>query len=73
MVVIVGPAGLRPTLAALKAGKDVVLANKESLVVGGSLITEAANLMVRIIPADMNTMRFTNACRERNKTWIQSC
>ena len=53
VVAIVGSAGLRPTLAALKAGKDVVLANKESLVVGGSLITEAANLNgARIIPAD---------------------
>ena len=53
VVAIVGSAGLRPTLAALKAGKDVVLANKESLVVGGSLITEAAKLNgARIIPAD---------------------
>ena len=35
VVAVVGAVGLMPTLAALKAGKDVVLANKESLVMGG--------------------------------------
>jgi 1-deoxy-D-xylulose-5-phosphate reductoisomerase len=39
---IVGAAGLEPTLAALRAGKRVALANKESLVVGGGLVLEAA-------------------------------
>ncbi|MDX1624459.1 MAG: 1-deoxy-D-xylulose-5-phosphate reductoisomerase [Gemmatimonadota bacterium] len=39
---IVGAAGLRPTLAALEAGHRVALANKESLVVGGELVMEAA-------------------------------
>ena len=53
VVAIVGSAGLRPTLAALKAGKDVVLANKESLVVGGKLVTDTARESgARIIPAD---------------------
>ena len=53
VVAIVGSAGLGPTLAALNAGKDVVLANKESLVVGGKLVTEAARKSgARIIPAD---------------------
>lgn len=53
VVAIVGAAGLRPTLAALEAGKDVVLANKESLVVGGKLVTETAlRSGARIIPAD---------------------
>ena len=37
---IVGSAGLRSTWAALEAGKTVALANKESLVVGGPLVTE---------------------------------
>jgi len=36
---VVGFAGLKPTVEAIKAGKDVGLANKETLVVGGSLIT----------------------------------
>ena len=35
---LVGIAGLPPTLAALEAGRDVALANKESLVAGGSLV-----------------------------------
>lgn len=38
---VVGVAGLRPTLAALEAGNDLALANKESLVVGGELVTAA--------------------------------
>ncbi|MQA88917.1 MAG: 1-deoxy-D-xylulose-5-phosphate reductoisomerase [Gemmatimonas sp.] len=39
---LVGAAGLEPTVAALRAGKRVALANKESLVCGGSLVLEAA-------------------------------
>lgn len=39
---LVGAAGLEPTLAALKAGKRVALANKESLVCGGPLVLQAA-------------------------------
>jgi len=38
---LVGIAGLRPTLAALEAGKRLVLANKESLVTGGGLVIDA--------------------------------
>ncbi len=39
---VVGAAGLKATLAALDAGKRVALANKESLVMGGRLVTDAA-------------------------------
>lgn len=39
---MVGAAGLIPTLAALEAGKDVALANKESLVIAGPLVTSLA-------------------------------
>ncbi|MSR36053.1 MAG: 1-deoxy-D-xylulose-5-phosphate reductoisomerase [Gemmatimonadetes bacterium] len=39
---IVGSAGLEPTLAALRAGKRLALANKESLVAGGPLVMQAA-------------------------------
>lgn len=42
MAAIVGAAGLLPTLAAAKAGKRVLLANKEALVVAGSLLMRAA-------------------------------
>jgi len=41
MGAVVGFAGLRPVLDALEAGKQVALANKETLVVGGALVTEA--------------------------------
>ena len=40
---ITGAAGLRPTLAALQAGNTLALANKESLVIGGRLVTDAAD------------------------------
>ena len=39
---IVGFAGLRPTLAAIRAGKDIALANKETLVAAGALVTQQA-------------------------------
>jgi len=50
---MVGAAGLIPTLAALEAGKDVALANKESLVTAGSLVTSLAKEKgAAIIPID---------------------
>jgi len=48
-----GKAGLSATLAAVKAGKDVALANKESLVMAGDIITRAAKANgARILPVD---------------------
>ena len=50
---LVGFAGLKPTLRAVEAGKDVALANKETLVVGGELImAQARSRGVRILPVD---------------------
>ncbi|HID96821.1 MAG TPA: 1-deoxy-D-xylulose-5-phosphate reductoisomerase [Thermodesulfobacteriaceae bacterium] len=50
---MVGAAGLIPTLAALEAGKDVALANKESLVTAGPLVTSLAREKgVRLLPVD---------------------
>jgi 1-deoxy-D-xylulose-5-phosphate reductoisomerase len=50
---VVGAAGLAGTWAALEAGKTVALANKETLVVGGSLVTElAARHGAKILPVD---------------------
>ena len=50
---IVGSASLRPVLAAIKAGKDVALASKEALVMGGSLVMEAAEKHdAKILPVD---------------------
>jgi 1-deoxy-D-xylulose-5-phosphate reductoisomerase len=49
---IVGSRGLRPTLAALEAGSRLALANKESLIVGGQLVLEAARRPGQIVPVD---------------------
>lgn len=50
---IVGSAGLIPTFAAVAAGKDIALANKETLVAAGSLVMkEAYNKGVKLLPVD---------------------
>lgn len=50
---IVGMAGLVPTLSAIKAGNDVALANKETLVSGGQLVMDAVKRAgVNLIPID---------------------
>lgn len=50
---VVGMVGLRPTLAAIHAGKRLALANKETLVAGGALVmSEAARCNTEIIPVD---------------------
>ncbi len=53
MAAIVGFSGLRPVLAALEAGTDIALANKETLVAGGSLVMELARKKkAKLIPVD---------------------
>jgi 1-deoxy-D-xylulose-5-phosphate reductoisomerase len=49
---IVGGAGLAPTLSAIRAGKDVAIANKEPLVMAGELVMREAQGRVRILPVD---------------------
>jgi 1-deoxy-D-xylulose-5-phosphate reductoisomerase len=50
---MVGAAGLMPTLAAIDAGKDIALANKETLVMAGALVmARAAEKGVRVLPID---------------------
>jgi 1-deoxy-D-xylulose-5-phosphate reductoisomerase len=49
---VVGSLGLAPTLAALSAGRTVALANKESLVAGGSLVKAAVTRPDQVIPVD---------------------
>jgi 1-deoxy-D-xylulose-5-phosphate reductoisomerase len=50
---LVGYPGLRPTLSALAAGKNIALANKETLVIAGEMIMETARRTgVRILPVD---------------------
>ena len=50
---VVGMIGIRPTIEAIKAGKDIALANKETLVTAGHLIMPlAAEKQVKILPVD---------------------
>lgn len=50
---VVGMVGLRPTLSAIRAGKDVALANKETLVAGGApVMEEVAKQGVKLLPVD---------------------
>jgi 1-deoxy-D-xylulose-5-phosphate reductoisomerase len=53
LTALVGYAGLRPTLAAIRAGKHIALANKETLVVAGDIVTALAQQKgVNIYPVD---------------------
>lgn len=50
---VVGMVGLRPTLAAVEAGHDVALANKETLVAGGAFVMDAVRRAgVKLLPVD---------------------
>ncbi len=61
---LVGAAGLPPTHAALAAGKDVALANKESLVVAGRLLTRlAAERGAALLPIDSEHVALHQALR----------
>ena len=59
---ITGSIGLRPTLAALAVGNSVALANKESLVAGGSLVVNAAK-PGQLIPVDSEHSALAQALR----------
>ncbi len=59
---ITGAAGLKPTLAALHAGTTLALANKESLVIGGRLVTDAAR-PGQIVAVDSEHSAFAQALR----------
>ncbi|OYD43412.1 1-deoxy-D-xylulose-5-phosphate reductoisomerase [Sphingobacterium cellulitidis] len=53
LTAVVGAAGLRPTVAAIESGKDIALANKETLVVAGELITSLVEKhQVKLLPVD---------------------
>jgi 1-deoxy-D-xylulose-5-phosphate reductoisomerase len=53
LVAIVGTAGLRPSLAAIEAGKDLAVASKEILVMAGEIVMrEARDNDVRVLPVD---------------------
>ena len=53
LTAVVGAAGLKPTLAAIEAGKTIALANKETLVMAGEIVTRNATRKdVQILPVD---------------------
>lgn len=53
LTAVVGMIGIRPTIAAIKAGKDIALANKETLVTAGHIIMPLAKEYgIRILPVD---------------------
>jgi hypothetical protein len=64
MAAIVGAAGLPPTLAAVNAGKRVLLANKEALVMSGALFMQAVKRMAPCCcRSTVSTTRSSSACR----------
>ena len=64
---LVGMRGLAPTCAAIAAGKDIALANKETLVAGGALVMDAvAKAGVRLLPVDSEHSAIFQ-CLEGNK------
>src|SRR5699024_8563247 len=61
---ITGAAGLGTTLAALARGTDVALANKESLIIGGSIVLDAARATgARLVPVDSEHSAIAQALR----------
>ena len=53
LAAMVGYAGLRPTLAAIRQGKDIALANKETLVAAGSIVMQAVrDQQISLLPVD---------------------
>lgn len=61
---IVGMLGIRPTIAAIKAGKKIALANKETLVTAGHIIIPLAkDTRCQFFRWTANTVRFSSRCR----------
>ncbi|GFI21649.1 1-deoxy-D-xylulose 5-phosphate reductoisomerase [Lachnospiraceae bacterium] len=68
---IVGMIGIRPTIAAIKKGKDIALANKETLVTAGHIIMPLADKMgVSILPVDSEHSAIFQSMQGENKDRI---
>ena len=68
---IVGMIGIRPTVAAMKAGKDIALANKETLVTAGHIIMPLAEECgVQILPVDSEHSAIFQSLNGEKKTQI---
>ena len=74
LTAVVGMVGLRPTLAALEAGKRVALANKETLVCAGELVMEAADRRgAELLPVDSEhsaLFQCLQGCRRDRKSVV---
>lgn len=69
---IVGMIGIRPTIAAIKAGKDIALANKETLVTAGHIIMPLAKEKgVKILPVDSEHSAIFQSLRGSHKGEIK--
>ncbi|KAF1043401.1 1-deoxy-D-xylulose-5-phosphate reductoisomerase [Xylophilus sp.] len=72
MAAIVGAAGLAPCLAAARAGKRLLLANKEALVVGGALFMDAVRTGgAALLPIDSEHSAIFQCLPEDRATWPQ--
>lgn len=69
---ITGSVGLRPTLAALASGSTLALANKESLVAGGSLVAQAMQRPDQIVPVDSEHSALAQALRSGAATEVRA-
>ncbi len=69
---IVGMIGIRPTIEAIKAGKDIALANKETLVTAGHLIMPLAERKeVRILPVDSEHSAIFQSLQGNDKSFVK--
>lgn len=70
---VVGIAGLKPTMACLEASKTLALANKESLVTGGKLVTDTAKKFgAEILPVDSEHSAIFQCLEGRDKSALES-
>ena len=72
MAAIVGAAGLAPCMAAARAGKRLLLANKEALVVGGDVFMQAVHTGgAQLLPIDSEHSAIFQSLPEDPKTWAE--
>lgn len=70
---IVGMIGIRPTVAAMKAGKDIALANKETLVTAGHIIMPLAEECgVQILPVDSEHSAIFSVCTGKTEKKLKN-
>ncbi len=70
---IAGAAGLEPSLAAIEAGMDIALANKETIVMAGEIVLEKARTKnVRVIPVDSEHSAVFNLLRAHGRERLDS-